>query len=102
MDSLKIGLKKFAVVFLLEGVSPLRGSYEDVASPVAEDTDCACTTEGTDGYMDLALKFETQEILSALGELIDDEMWVLHLTGNLKDGTPIEGTDCIVIKKKGK
>jgi len=87
---------------LLEGIAPLRGSYEDVASPVSDDTECACTTDGADGYMDLTLKFDTQEMLSVLGEVVDDELWMLHLTGNLKDGTPIEGTDCILIKKKGK
>jgi hypothetical protein len=87
---------------LFEGIAPLRGSYDDVASPVADDTECACTTDGADGYMDLTLKFKTQEIASALGEVVDDEMWMLHLTGNLKDGTPIEGTDCIIIKKINK
>ncbi len=87
---------------LLEGVAPLRSSYEDVASPVIEDTECACTTDGADGYMDLTLKFKTQEIIAALGEVVDGELWMLHLTGNLIDGTPIEGTDCIVIKNKGK
>lgn len=87
---------------LLEGVGPLRGSYEDVAAPVIDETECACTLEGADGYMDLTLKFETQEILSALGEVADDDMWMLNLTGYLKDGTLIEGADCIIIKKKGK
>ena len=87
---------------LLEGIPSLRSSYEDVASPVIDETDCACTTDGADGYMDLTLKFKTQEIVAALGEVVDDELWMLHLTGNLKDGTPIEGTDCILIKKKGR
>ena len=87
---------------LLEGIVPLRGSYEDTASPVIDDTECACTTDGADGYIDLNLKFDTQEVVEALGDVIDSETWMLHLTGNLKDGTPIEGTDCIVIRKKGK
>ncbi len=87
---------------LLEGVAPLRGSYGDVASPVIDETECACSLEGADGYMDLTLKFETQEVITALGELVDEEMWMLSLTGYLKDGTPIEGADCIIIKKKGK
>ena len=51
--------------------------------------------------MDLTLKFKTQDILAVLGELTDDEMYILRLTGNLNDGTPIEGADCILIKKKG-
>lgn len=86
---------------LLEGVTPLRGAYEDVTSLVIDDTDCACTTAAADGYMDLTLKFKTQEILAALGEVVNDELWMLHLTGNLRDGTPIEGADCILIKKLG-
>lgn len=86
----------------LEGVAPLRGSYEDVASPVIDDAECACTTKGADDYIDLALKFKTQEVIEILGDLIDGELWMLYLTGNLKNGTPIEGSDCIVIKKKGK
>ena len=87
---------------LLEGVAPLRGSYEDVASPVIDGTECACTLEGADGYVDLSLKFDSQAILSVLGEVADNEVWMLYLTGYLKDGTPIEGADCIIIKKKGK
>ncbi len=87
---------------LLEGVAPLRGSYEDVARPVLDEMECACTSEGSDGYMDLTLKFRTEEIVSALGQIIDDDMRILHLTGYLKDGTPIEGSDCIIIKKPGR
>jgi hypothetical protein len=45
---------------------------------------------------------KTQDVIGALEEVIDGETWMLHLTGNLKDGTPIEGRDCIEIKKKGK
>ncbi len=87
---------------LLEGVGPLRGSYEDVAAPVIDETECACTLEGADGYMDLTLKFKTQEVITGLGEMFDGETWMLNLTGYLKDGTPIEGADCIIIKSKGK
>lgn len=87
---------------LLEGVGPLRGSYEDVAAPVTDETECACTLEGADGYMDLTMIFTTQEVITALGEMFDGETWMLNVTGYLKDGTPIEGADCIIIKKKGK
>ena len=87
---------------LLEGISPIRFSLEDITAPNTDPNECACSTEGPDGYIDLTLKFDTQEIVDALGEVVDGETWMLHLTGNLKDGTPIEGTDCIEIKKKGK
>ena len=64
--------------------------------------ECGCHSKKKDGYVDLSLKFKTQEVIEALGEVVDGETWMLHLTGNLNDGTQIEGTDCILIKKKGK
>jgi hypothetical protein len=85
----------------LEGVAPIRSSYEDVAAPVIDGQECECTTEGADGFTDLTLKFETEEIVSALGEVIDGEVLALTITGVLSDETPIEGTDCITIIKKG-
>jgi hypothetical protein len=91
----------------LEGVSPLRWDCEDVATPFEpfigkEACDC-CTEEGPDGYLDLTLKFDTQEIVAALGDVEDGDCVVLHLTGNLMeeyDGTPILGEDVVVILKK--
>ncbi len=80
----------------LAGVAPVRNSYEDVATPVPDGNECECTTEGPDGYTDLALKFKTQDIVSELGEVADGEVLVLTLTGCLFDGTIIEGQDCIV------
>ena len=50
--------------------------------------------------MDLTLKFDTQEIVSALGDVSDGDCVVLHLTGNLLDGIPIVGEDVVVILKK--
>jgi len=87
------------------GVSPLRNSIEDVAAPVTEEAlpeDCLCTTEGPDGFMDLTLKFDSQAIIEAIGPVEDGEMIILTLTGSLQDETPIEGTDCVLIRKKGK
>jgi uncharacterized repeat protein (TIGR01451 family) len=81
----------------LEGVTPLRYSYEDVAAPVDDTTNCACTTRGPDGYKDLTLKFDRSEIIAALGEVADGEVVQLTITGNLGDGTPIVGTDCVII-----
>jgi len=88
----------------LEGVAPIRSSYEDVATPVSDGNQCECNTEGPDGYTDLTLKFKTREIVEALliehGELVDGEELVLTLTGELSDATPIEGTDCVLILGK--
>jgi hypothetical protein len=81
-----------------DGVSPLRGSYEDVATPF-EGEICECHDLNGDGYMDLTLKFKTQEVKDAL-DLSDESGNTIPLliTGNLTeeaDGTPIEGFDCI-------
>jgi hypothetical protein len=86
-----------AVSVRLAGVAPIRSSYEDVAAPLSDkDDECECTTEGPDGYTDLNLKFETQEIVESIGELTNGEVLVLNLTGLLFDGTAIEGQDCII------
>jgi hypothetical protein len=94
---------------LLAGVSPLRWSYEDVATPyepyVGKVDAFDCTTAGPDGYLDLVFHFDTQELVAALGEVADGDVLVLQLTGNLLEesgGTPIVGEDVIVILKKGK
>ncbi|MCH8293437.1 hypothetical protein IH992_20340 [Candidatus Poribacteria bacterium] len=87
----------------LSGVSPIRSDIEDVSTPVVNPQDeCECTTDGDDGVDDLTLKFDRQEIVAALGAVNDGDEVVLTLTGELSDGTRIEGKDCIVILKKGK
>lgn len=96
---------------LLEGVAPLRWALEDVATPyepIVGKEDCMdCTDEGPDGYLDLTLKYNNQEIVAALGTVTDGECKVLTLTGNLKEefgGTAIVGEDVvkIILKKGGK
>lgn len=87
----------------LEGIAPIRSSFEDVAAAGDAQTPCECTTQGADGFTDLTLKFDTQEIVNAIGEVVDGEMLQLVITGKLIDGTKIEGSDCIrIIKKNGK
>ena len=90
----------------LAGVAPLRWDYEDVATPyepVSGRQDCLvdCTTMGPDGYMDATLKFETQEIVEALGETIQDgDCIVAQLTGSLRESagaTEFVGEDVIRI-----
>lgn len=97
----------------LEGVAPLRSSLEDVATPyvpfVGKSNSSDCTDKGSDGLLDITLKFDSQEIYSmiesTLGrEVNDGETLILPLTGNLREefgGTPIKGEDVVVIKKKG-
>jgi hypothetical protein len=93
----------------LEGVSPIRSGYEDVATPfepfVGKEYAFDCTTEGPDGELDLTLKFEIQELVAANGEVSDGDVLVLQLTGNLQEeygGTPIYGEDVVVVLIKGK
>ncbi|MHC4266511.1 MAG: LamG-like jellyroll fold domain-containing protein, partial [Planctomycetota bacterium] len=85
----------------LAGVSPIRSSLEDVATPVTDINDCNCTTDGPDGYIDLTLKFRTQEIVEALleeyYELEKDQAISLRLVSELNDGSVIVGEDCIVL-----
>ena len=87
----------------LEGVSPTRFSFEDVGASIGDlENPCHSTCEGSDGLMDLSLKFNTQDIVAILGDCEDGDEIVLTATGELLDGTSIEGNDCIVILAKGK
>ena len=79
----------------LQGVSPVRWGYEDVAEPYTGDL-CGCTQAGPDGLLDLTLKFRTQDLIAAIGEWSNGDV-KLTLTGTLLDGTPFEGVDCAVI-----
>jgi len=81
----------------LEGVSPLRWDYKDVAAPVVEPQgECDCTEDGPDGYLDLTLKFSRYHILEALGWPSNGEI-PLTITGTLYDGEDFTGIDCVVI-----
>jgi len=90
---------------MLEGVSPLRWNWSDVSTPVTDPTDtCDCTTRGGDGYTDMTLKFDKQDIVDALEAQMpfaDREVRILTITGMTYAGVPIEGTDCVVILYKG-
>lgn len=93
----------------LEGVAPLRWALEDVAAPyepfLGKEEIYDCNEAGPDGFLDLTLKFKTQEVVAALGEVNDGDVLVLHLTGNLLaeyGGTPVVGEDVIWIVEKRK
>jgi hypothetical protein len=91
-----------AVSICLAGVAPIRSSYEDVATPVSDSNECECSTEGPDGFLDLTLKFETQRIVEAIGEVDHGDELVLELTGVLSDETRIGGRDCVLIHGRHK
>jgi hypothetical protein len=91
----------------LEGVAPLRWALEDVATPfepyIGKEGAFACTTAGPDGYLDLTLKFDAQEIAAEVPEPADGEVLLLWLTGRLKEefgGKEIVGQDVVVILRK--
>ncbi|MHC4891079.1 MAG: PKD domain-containing protein [Planctomycetota bacterium] len=86
----------------LADVEPLRSVYEDVAAPVLDTNDCNCTEDGPDGFLDLTLKFKTQRIVEAVGDVNDGDELQLELIGVLFDETPIEGADCILIRGRHK
>ena len=90
-----------AVSVRLVDVAPVRHSFEDVATVVPDGNECQCTTEGPDGYLDLTIKFKTQQVVEELlnsdVDLVDGQTITLTLTAALSDGTAIEGTDCIVL-----
>lgn len=81
------------VTLLLNGVAPLRWSYEDICGE----------TDGEflalpDGWDDLSLKFETQEIVASLGDgLAKGNIVTLYLSGELYDGMALEGSEQILI-----
>ncbi|MHC4477404.1 MAG: LamG domain-containing protein [Planctomycetota bacterium] len=86
----------------LAAVGAIRSSFEDVSVPIVDGNECDCTEAGPDGFTDLMLKFDTQEIAETLGEVEHGEVFQLALTGVLQDGTTIEGLDCVVIRGKHK
>ena len=84
----------------LEGVEPVTTGQgprlEDVATALGEVSDCECTDDGPDGFVDLNVKFLAQAIKASIPMGEPGEEQVLTLTGELLDGTPFEATDCIV------
>lgn len=85
----------------LNCVPPIRSAYEDVAAPDENETDpCDCNTLDGEGYEDLVLKFDKQEIITILGVVEDGDIVPLNITGELTDGTRIKGSDCVLIKAK--
>jgi hypothetical protein len=99
----------------LNGVPPLRSSYEDVGTPFdpyVGRTDCVedCNADGPDGYRDLVLKFDTQAVAAALNDAhVTPGSWAnftcttVTLTGyfyeDYDSGGPIIGEDVAKILK---
>jgi len=78
-------------------IPPISVGYEDVATPVADNSNCNCTTDGPDGFIDLTAHFDHDAIDTALGQVNPGDEIVICIRGFLDDGTPFEGCDCIWI-----
>ncbi len=74
------------------------GCSEDQSTPYADGEECGCTTEGPDGFDDLTLKFNTQDIVALVGEVEFGDTLTVTVTGNMLDGTSFEAQDCIVMR----
>jgi len=82
----------------LAGVNPIRSSYDDISGPVTDANDCNTLEYLPDGYVDLTLKFDTQQILQVIGDVNDGDIIELQLNAVLYDETIIFGSDFIEIK----
>jgi hypothetical protein len=82
----------------LQGAAPVRSAVEDVAN---------CESPELDGYPDLILKFDTQELVRGMqasqkaGVTLENDDWpLLRLTGSLSDGTLIYADQVVSVKGK--
>ncbi len=83
-------------------VPPVSYGYDDVTGPAGTAWECNDTEEGGDGYADLTLNFNTQELVDGLGEVNDGDELVIVIRGSVTDGPDLEGDDCILVIKKEK
>ncbi len=96
------------LVLPLEGPPGPRSRIEDVATPfylpgVLGEV-CDCHDLGGDGILDLSLKFDAEQVVSALGLDLEPSGALVELvvTGNLFDGTPfMADSDCVRLVPPG-
>ncbi|HUU85880.1 MAG TPA: hypothetical protein VM243_20470 [Phycisphaerae bacterium] len=81
-----------------EGPPGPHSVFQDVATPFDGDP-CGCHNLEGDGIVDLAMKFRTRQVVTAL--LLNDvpagDTVELVVTGTLLDGTAFEAHDCVTI-----
>ena len=87
----------------LEGVPATQGLIADVTQPFngALIDELSCTELGPDGISDLRFFFDTQQLISALGNVMSNVQFV-ELNGSLLDGTQIRGEDVLLLKATGR
>ena len=87
------------------GVAPLQGPpgpgihVDDVATPFDGEL-CECHEYEGDGIDDLTIKFANELVIPELqlAEFPGGSMVELVVSGQLLDGTPFAGTDCVTIR----
>jgi len=94
---------KLYITGIAQGVSPIRWSYQDVATPYTGPPGGGQALGG-DGYLDIVFHFDTQTVVTKLGLAGHvGETIPLIIKGNLypaADGLPIQGQDYVWILKK--
>lgn len=75
---------------------PVKVRVADVGS-YAGDNGNPCMDTTPDGYADLALQFDAQDIAAVMGPVTKRDAVTLRLTGRLLDGTAIEGEEVVTI-----
>ena len=74
-----------------------------MATPIGPDPElCECNELGGDGFLDLTMKFATQEVVAAISPVDDGDDVSVEVTAELLDGTAIVLHDCVWIIDKTK
>ena len=97
------------VTVRLASVPPVKWAYEDVAAPyepyLGKSDVYDCTEAGPDGYVDLVLFYDAQELAVVIGFAEDGDALTLWIDGMLKEefgGQAFTGQDVVKIIRKGK
>jgi len=85
----------------LAGAVPVGNSITDAGTPVSTDETCAASTPVPDGWMDLVLKFRVRDVQPVSAPMFRGEEQTVALTGMFKDGAPLVGADCVVLRGGG-
>jgi hypothetical protein len=90
----------------LAEISPIRSAIRDISSPYEASVESCndCSTGVIDGYPDLVLSFDTQDVLSKLDSVEDGECIILGIQGSLNaeyGDIQINGEDAILINFVG-
>jgi len=80
-------------------LAPNMVTFEDVGTPFS-GSGCGCHTLGADGFMDLRLRFDKQDMIDVLNLSNVPNMTYTRLvvTARLNDGCEILATDCVRVQ----